>query len=67
MIILAVSYLLAFCDSDRKEELPQLLEVVDVTKISSDKYLSSIFKSLGRLQLENFTEKFILALKNSGI
>nr|UPT48575.1 pentatricopeptide repeat protein AaPPR351 [Agave angustifolia] len=63
---LAVSYLLAFCDSDRKEELLQLLEVVDITRISSSKYLSSIFKSLGRLQFKNFTEKFIFVLKTPG-
>ncbi|XP_020269191.1 pentatricopeptide repeat-containing protein At4g21880, mitochondrial-like isoform X1 [Asparagus officinalis] len=62
---LAVSYLLAFCDTDRKDELLQLLEVVDILSISSLKYLSSIFRSLGRLQCEKLMKKFILALKTS--
>ncbi|KAJ6792808.1 pentatricopeptide repeat-containing protein, mitochondrial-like isoform X1 [Iris pallida] len=62
---LAESYLLAFCDSDRKEELLELLEVLDVSKISSLKYAASIFKSLGRLQLENFFKKFILTVKTT--
>ncbi|XP_058072693.1 pentatricopeptide repeat-containing protein At4g04790, mitochondrial-like isoform X2 [Magnolia sinica] len=61
---LAVSYLLALCETD-KEELLQLLEVVDMTKISSMEYVTTIFKSLGRLLLENFAEKFFLAFKIS--
>ncbi|OVA11163.1 Pentatricopeptide repeat [Macleaya cordata] len=62
---LAESYLLALCESDRNEELMKLLDVIDVTKVSSVDYLSNIFKSLGRRKLENFAEKFILALKAS--
>ncbi|XP_073009231.1 pentatricopeptide repeat-containing protein At4g04790, mitochondrial-like isoform X2 [Typha latifolia] len=65
-ISLAESYLLAFCESDRKKELLQLLEVVDVRKVSSLKYVASIFKSLGRFQLETFSEKFLLELKTTG-
>lgn len=63
---LAESYLLAFCDSDRKEELLQLLEVLDIRKISSLDHVATMFKSLGRLQLQKFAEKFILELKTSG-
>ncbi|KAK1280861.1 Pentatricopeptide repeat-containing protein [Acorus gramineus] len=62
---LAENYLLAFCKADRKEELLQLLEAVDITRISSVENIGYIFMTLGRLLLENFVEKFILALKNS--
>ncbi|KAK1304036.1 Pentatricopeptide repeat-containing protein [Acorus calamus] len=62
---LAENYLLAFCKADRKEELLQLLEAVDITRISSVENIGYIFMTLGRLILENFVEKFILALKNS--
>ncbi|KAM7261664.1 hypothetical protein ACFE04_020741 [Oxalis oulophora] len=59
---LLVNYLLAFCDSDQKAELLQLLNVVDITRISSS-CSASIFKALGRLSLDSFAEKFIFALK----
>ncbi|GAV60856.1 PPR domain-containing protein/PPR_2 domain-containing protein [Cephalotus follicularis] len=60
---LRANYLLALCESDWKEELLQLLEVTDITTVSSD-YVESIFKSLGRLTLESFAEKFLFAFKN---
>ncbi|KAF5199267.1 Pentatricopeptide repeat-containing protein [Thalictrum thalictroides] len=63
---LAENYLLALCETDR-EELLQLLEVVDITKLSSLDYVSSIFKSIGRVSLEEVAEKFILALKTSEV
>ncbi|XP_010906370.1 pentatricopeptide repeat-containing protein At4g21880, mitochondrial isoform X2 [Elaeis guineensis] len=63
---LAESYLLAFCESDRKEELLKLLEVLDISKISSFNHVATIFKSLGRTQLQKFAEKFILELKTTG-
>uniref|UniRef100_A0A6V7QU75 PROP1-like PPR domain-containing protein n=1 Tax=Ananas comosus var. bracteatus TaxID=296719 RepID=A0A6V7QU75_ANACO len=63
---LAESYLLAFCESDRKTELLQFLEVLGIKKISSLKYVKSIFKSLGRLKLESFAERFLLELKVIG-
>ncbi|CAL9083008.1 unnamed protein product [Musa acuminata var. zebrina] len=62
----AESYLLAFCKSDRKEELLRLLEVVNIWKVSSPKYINSVFQTLGRLQLEALTEKIILQLKTAG-
>ncbi|GAB4854927.1 hypothetical protein Ancab_023516 [Ancistrocladus abbreviatus] len=63
--VLRENYLLALCERDRKKELLKLLENVDVTEASSDN-LVSIFKSLGRLSLQSFAEKLILALKAGG-
>ncbi|PIN19275.1 hypothetical protein CDL12_08049 [Handroanthus impetiginosus] len=59
--------LLALCESDRKQEFLMLLETLDITKVSSDESLKSLFRSLGKLFLEPFTEKFLLALKRSGV
>ncbi|XP_061984405.1 pentatricopeptide repeat-containing protein At4g21880, mitochondrial-like isoform X4 [Populus nigra] len=42
----------------------ELLETVDITKLSSLGNAVSIFKSLGRLSLESYVEKFLLVLKN---
>lgn len=64
---IAENFLLALCESDRKTELLQLLETIDIRKISSLNHLASIFKSLGRLLLESDAEKYILAFKTSGI
>ncbi|XP_018810795.2 pentatricopeptide repeat-containing protein At4g04790, mitochondrial [Juglans regia] len=55
--------LLALCESDRKTELLQLLEIVDITKLSPPDYVANIFKSFGRLLLESFAEKFLVAFK----
>ncbi|XP_020686096.1 pentatricopeptide repeat-containing protein At4g04790, mitochondrial-like isoform X2 [Dendrobium catenatum] len=63
---LAESYLLALCENDMEEELIQLLEVFDLRSVSSLELASCIFKSIGRLKLENLFEKFILAFKNRG-
>ncbi|KAJ6887042.1 hypothetical protein NC651_027408 [Populus alba x Populus x berolinensis] len=60
----AENYLLALCESDQKNYLLQLLETVDVTKLSSLGNAVSIFKSLGRLSLESYVEKFLLVLNN---
>ncbi|XP_028807755.1 pentatricopeptide repeat-containing protein At4g04790, mitochondrial isoform X2 [Neltuma alba] len=60
---LGENYLLAFCESDWKEGLLQLLEIVDITKLSSTESATSIFKSLGRLSLESYAEKFLSAFK----
>lgn len=60
------SYLLALCKNDMQKEILRLFEVADITKISSPKYLTTIFRSLGRLVLENYMEKFILAFKLAG-
>lgn len=59
------NYLLALCENDRKTDLLQLLETIDIRKISSLDHLASIFKSLGRLLLESDAEKYILAFKTS--
>ncbi|KAJ6770551.1 hypothetical protein OIU79_021241 [Salix purpurea] len=63
-INLRENYLLALCESDQKNYLLQLLENVDITILSSLGNLVSIFKSLGRLSLESYVEKFLLVLKN---
>ncbi|XP_011030879.1 PREDICTED: pentatricopeptide repeat-containing protein At4g21880, mitochondrial-like isoform X7 [Populus euphratica] len=42
----------------------ELLETVDITKLSSLDNAVSVFKSLGRLSLESYVEKFLLVLKN---
>ncbi|XP_022716952.1 pentatricopeptide repeat-containing protein At4g04790, mitochondrial-like isoform X5 [Durio zibethinus] len=60
------NYLLALCVTGRKKDLIQLLEVIDVTRISSVNQVEKIFQSLGRLSLESFTEKFLLAFKRCG-
>ncbi|GLU23565.1 hypothetical protein SLE2022_395590 [Rubroshorea leprosula] len=56
------NYLLALCESQRTDDYLRVLEVIDITKIS-DKHAATVFKSLGRLSLESFTEKFLLAFK----
>lgn len=65
-LALAENYLLALCKNDMQKEILQLLELVDVTKVSSLKFLTDIFKSLGRLALESYVEKFILAFRMAG-
>lgn len=57
------NYLLALCESNRTKELLQMLEIIDITKISSVDYVTSIFKFLGKLSLESFAKKFLLACK----
>lgn len=66
MTAFAEHYLLALFESDRKKELLLLLEIVDITKFSSLDNLTNIFRSLGRLSLESFAEKFIRELKGCG-
>lgn len=57
------NYLLALCESNREKELLELLEIVDITKLSPPDCVANIFKSLGRLVLESFAEKFLMAFK----
>ncbi|KAE8734917.1 Tetratricopeptide repeat-like superfamily protein, putative isoform 4 [Hibiscus syriacus] len=57
------NYLLALCECGRKKDLMQLLEVVDITRISSMNQTAYVFESLGRLSLDSFVEKFLLTLK----
>ncbi|ONI13099.1 hypothetical protein PRUPE_4G202300 [Prunus persica] len=63
MSVLQENYLLALCESDRKEEILQLLEIMDITQISSLDCVASIFTCLGRLLLESYAEKFLLSFK----
>lgn len=60
----AENYLLALCESDRKKELLQLLEIVDIMKLSPPNSVANIFRSLGRLSLESSAENFLMAFKN---
>ncbi|KAG8658130.1 pentatricopeptide repeat-containing protein At4g04790, mitochondrial isoform X3 [Manihot esculenta] len=62
-ISLQENYLLALCETDQKNELLQLSEIIDITKVSSLGNAVSIFKSLGRLLLESLAEKFLLEFK----
>ncbi|XP_047340801.1 pentatricopeptide repeat-containing protein At4g04790, mitochondrial-like [Impatiens glandulifera] len=60
------NYLLALCESNRKDDILQLLEIVDISRFSSTENIEKVFNSLGRLLLEPFAEKVILALKSHG-
>ncbi|XP_019166600.1 PREDICTED: acyl-coenzyme A oxidase 3, peroxisomal-like [Ipomoea nil] len=48
-----------------KEQFLQLLNTLDITKVTSMKSLTCIFKSLGKLMLENIAEKCFLDLKTN--
>ncbi|XP_019196928.1 PREDICTED: pentatricopeptide repeat-containing protein At4g04790, mitochondrial-like isoform X2 [Ipomoea nil] len=60
-------YLLAMSSGDCKEQFLQLLNTLDITKVTSMKSLTCIFKSLGKLMLENIAEKCFLDLKTSDV
>ncbi|KAJ1393172.1 hypothetical protein SESBI_35221 [Sesbania bispinosa] len=59
------SYLLALCESDRKEKILEMLEIIDIKKLSSAKSVAKIFQELGRLLLEPVVEKFLLDFKTN--
>jgi hypothetical protein len=59
--------LLALCESDRKEQILQLFDIVDITKLSPPDSVANIFRSLGRLLLESSAEKYLMAFKNCGM
>ncbi|KAL6888546.1 hypothetical protein ACP4OV_009572 [Aristida adscensionis] len=63
----AESYMLAFAESGRKRDLIGLLELLGLTKISSSKYIYNIFKSLGRLELENYAEKLLEEMRSKAV
>lgn len=65
-ICFAESYMLAFAESSRKEDLIALLDLLDLAKVSGSKYISNIFKSLGRLELENYAEKLLQGMRSKG-
>ncbi|KAM3296085.1 hypothetical protein ACQJBY_038435 [Aegilops geniculata] len=56
---IAESYMLAFAESNRKMDFVTFLELLDPTKVLGSKYISSIFKYMGRLELENHAEKLL--------
>jgi hypothetical protein len=51
---------LALCESDRKAQISDVLKNTNIGEIGSAKSLSSIFESLGRLQLKSEAEKLLL-------
>ena len=63
----AENYLLALYERGRDVELWQLIDIIDITKFSSMDCLEIIFKALGKLELEELMEKFLLALKSHGM
>ena len=58
--------MLAFAESGRKEDPIGLLDLLDLTKVSGSKYISNIFKSLGRLELENYADKLLQGMRSKG-
>jgi hypothetical protein len=58
--------MLAFAESGRKEDLIALLDLLDLMKVSGSKYISNIFKSLGRLELENYADKLLQGMRSKG-
>jgi hypothetical protein len=58
--------MLAFAESGRKMDLIALLELLDLTEVLDSQYISNIFKSLGRLELENYAEKLLQGMRSKG-
>ncbi|CAI8614180.1 unnamed protein product [Vicia faba] len=61
------SYLLALCESERKENILEVLEIMDIKKLSSVDSVAKIFQALGRLSLEPVAEKLLFDYKISRI
>ncbi|KAL6538409.1 hypothetical protein OROGR_012397 [Orobanche gracilis] len=59
--------LVALCESGRRENILILLESIDITKVSPVASVERVFRSLGKLLLEPFAERFLLALKRSAV
>ncbi|CAN7071100.1 unnamed protein product, partial [Brassica oleracea var. botrytis] len=59
-------HLVALCEKDRKEDLQKLLEIVNITKVSSPEVLKSVFEYLGNSLLEAVAMKLLLELRDSG-
>ncbi|XP_010439409.1 PREDICTED: pentatricopeptide repeat-containing protein At4g21880, mitochondrial [Camelina sativa] len=59
-------YLVALCEKDSKENLQKLLEIVDITKVSSPEALESIFEYLGKLVSESVAMKLLWDLRDCG-
>lgn len=58
--------MIALCEKDRKDNLQRLLEIVDITKVSSPRLLTNIFGFLGRSLLESMAMKFLRELQMCG-
>lgn len=56
---IAESYMLAFAESNRRVDFVRFLELLDQRKLSGSKYISSIFKYMGRFELENYADKLL--------
>ncbi|CAI8593007.1 unnamed protein product [Vicia faba] len=59
------SYLLALCESERKENILEVLEIMDIKKLSSVNSVAKIFQALGRLSLEPVAEKLFFDYKTN--
>jgi len=66
-IAVAVSYLMALCESDRKMQLLDVVKNIDIIKLLSAESIENIFQSLGRLQLESVAEDILLDLRARGM
>ena len=66
-ILVAESYLMALCESDRKMQILDVVKNIDVTKLSSAKSIADIFQSLGRFQLESVADDLLLDLRARGM
>ncbi|KAF8096930.1 hypothetical protein N665_0298s0003 [Sinapis alba] len=64
--ILQEYHLVALCEKDRRENLQNLLEIVDITKVSSPEVLKSVFEYLGKSLLESVAVKLLWKLRDSG-
>ncbi|KAG7541961.1 hypothetical protein ISN45_Aa07g020020 [Arabidopsis thaliana x Arabidopsis arenosa] len=64
--VLQEYYIIALCEKDRKENLQRLLEIVDITKVSSPRLSTNIFGYLGRSLLESMAMKFLRELQMCG-
>ncbi|CAI0380124.1 unnamed protein product, partial [Linum tenue] len=60
------NYFIALCESNRKNNILPLLDVIDVTRFESVEHISTIFNTFGRLSLESSAMKFLLACKSCG-
>ncbi|CAJ2660004.1 unnamed protein product [Trifolium pratense] len=59
------NYLLALCESERKENILEVLEIMDIKKLSSVDSVAKIFQTLGRLLSEPVAEKILLDFRTS--
>jgi hypothetical protein len=58
--------MLAFAESNRRVDFVRFLELLDQRKLSGSKYISSIFKYMGRFELENYADKLLQEMTSKG-